>query len=138
MNIDQMISVLQTFKAQGAQRVLLSVDDVSPPEPFTMFYTPLYHTDVVYLVSKQGDGVQSKDAPTIVDFHQLQGLELNGRDCEVCGHSMVVHAWAALDNNGFAVNCSIEQAKYEKQLIAAGAIKRRALVVTAQDLEAYE
>lgn len=44
--------------------------------------------------------------PRVVFGKQLRALDVDGRECEVCGMSPHDHAWMLLDNDGFALFCS--------------------------------
>lgn len=44
--------------------------------------------------------------PKVISHFELQALDPDGRDCEVCGEHMHEHEWAVLNPKGFAVFCS--------------------------------
>jgi hypothetical protein len=117
---------------------MLSLDDTSPPVQLemTFFPSPLGGTTVFVHSSKVSPRPPLK-APTIIEHEQLKGQDPKGRPCEACKNELRAHDWVALDRNGFAINCSIQQAQYEKELIAAGAIQRRVLDATREGMKDY-
>lgn len=45
--------------------------------------------------------------------NQLCGLDLMGRECEVCHGHVPMHRWADLDVDGFIVNCPYAGQEFE-------------------------
>lgn len=134
MDINEIIRLLYNYKALGAKRVLLSVYGAAPPVEPALSYLPITDSGIVYIYAPESDDPESKTYPVIVECQQLQGLDLNGRPCEQCGRAIQVHAWAALDAQGFVLNCSIQQHAYARQLRREETIKLRAQHVDAADV----
>lgn len=44
--------------------------------------------------------------PTVVVKKQLEGLDDDGSECEVCNASIKTHDWVVMDRDGFALFCS--------------------------------
>lgn len=134
MDIDVLLDYLRGYKAQGAKEVVLSGDTVnSPIRPLSLSYLPLSGNTTVYIY----EPMILPPKPVIIEQKQLRQLS-STKPCEVCGCKMELHSWAALENSGSVVNCSIQQRAYERELIRTNRIKRRALEVSGEALKAYE